>query len=114
MDDLRMSTKLADARRALMLPHPDGEAQSIADAFFECSKVIGDLLRSEDLGDQPEEWVRTLATLMDASTVADPSWRGTRVVKAESFAVDEKHQLSRAVDELAHWAARRFWEARHP
>lgn len=35
--------KFSDARRSLMLPHPQGEAQSIADAFFECDSGLVNL-----------------------------------------------------------------------
>jgi len=41
--------------------------------------------------------------------VQDPDRRGTRLVKAESLSVDQRIELSNAVDELAHWLDRAFW-----
>ena len=39
-DYMHLAEKLGDARRALMLPHPEGETESIVNAFSECSQVL--------------------------------------------------------------------------
>ena len=46
--------KLSAARRILMIPHPRGEAESIANAFHECSLGLHDLKRNE-LDDKARE-----------------------------------------------------------
>lgn len=96
------SEKLSVARRSLMLPHPRGEAESIAGAFEECSHGLHDL-RNEDLDDNARRWVATIKELMDTSGIQDPSGRGTFVIKAERLTEEQKFELSRVIDELAHW-----------
>jgi hypothetical protein len=91
-----------------MLPHPHGEAMSISEAFAECSAGFRDL-RDEDCDDSARQWVNTIREYMDTSGIDDSSGRGTWRIKAEGMSLDEKYELSAAVDELAHWFSRRFW-----
>ena len=99
--------KFAAARRALMLPHTQGEHTSIFHAFHECSLGLHQF-DSSQLGDDEREWIRRLEAYMDTSSLKDPMDEGTWVVKARSFSQDEKIEISRLVDELAHTFDRSF------
>ena len=99
--------KLSIARRALMLPHPNGEEESIASAFFECQSGFIDL-NNEDLDDNSQEWVSQIRGFMDTSEIQASSSKWA--IKASQLTVDERLELSRAVDELAHWFRRRLEE----
>jgi hypothetical protein len=103
------SEKLLDARRSLMLPHPEGEAQSIADAFSICRRGF-DHLNPDDLDDDARRWFTKLGELMDTSGVQDPEGRGTFVVKASGFSLEQRRELSDAVDQLTEWLESAFWE----
>jgi hypothetical protein len=85
-----------------MLPHPRGEAASIASAFHECFLGLGDLIR-DDLDPDARTWIATLEALMGTTGIQDPSGRGTWQIKAETLTEDERFTLSRTVDELAWW-----------
>jgi hypothetical protein len=102
------SEKFSVARRALMLPHPRGEDASIASAFGECTLGLHHLDRST-LDDDARAWVRRLEELMDTTGLSDPATDGLWAVKARKLSIDEKLELSRTVDELAHWFHRKFW-----
>jgi hypothetical protein len=97
--------KFSAARRRLMLPFPHGEAEAIARAFHECSLGLNDL-RDEDLDEDARNWAAELRKLMDTSGLQDPSDRGLWTIKAEQLTEDQMFELSRVVDELAHWFAR--------
>jgi len=99
------SEKFSVARSSLMLPHPRGEAASIASAFHECSLGLHDV-RDEDLDNHARGWVAKLRELMDTSGIQDPTGRGMWLIKAEQLSEEEKFELSRIVDELAHWFRR--------
>lgn len=98
--------KFAAARRNLMLPHTQGEAESIKHAFHECDLGLRELDR-DALDESASAWVRELEGLMDTSGLTDPTGeRGTWAIKAEQLTVDEKIELSQLVDSLACWFAR--------
>ena len=103
------SEKLSAARACLMLPHTHGEAESIAAAFRNCSLAFHNMDES-GLDDSAREWVRKIKQFMDTSGVQDPSGKGTWAVKASTFTTDQQLELSRLIDELAHWFDRRIWE----
>lgn len=103
--------KLSEARRVLMLPHTRGEAESIAMAFHACSLGFHNF-NPDSLDDDARRWFTKITEMMDTSAVDDPEKRGAWVVKAARFTNDEKLELSRVVDELAHWFDRHFWEGR--
>ena len=103
------SEKLSAARKSLMLPHPQGEARGVANAFQECMHAFHDL-RQELLDDDARRWVRTIQDFMDTAGIDDAAGRGTFLVKAEQLTADDLFELSRAVDELAYWFDRHFWE----
>ena len=101
--------KLAAARRSLMLPHTQGEDQSIAYAFHECSLAFH-CMDESGLSDDARRWVSQIREFMDTSGLEDPLGQGTSVLKAQGLTSDQQLELSRAVDELAHWFARKLWE----
>lgn len=103
------SKKFSAARRSLMLPHPRGEAESIASAFREISFGLDNLDEGE-LDEAARNWVEKIKELMDATGIDDPTDRGQLSIKAEQLTEDQKFELSRVLDELAHWFDRRFWE----
>ena len=94
--------KLSAARRALMLPHPLGEAVSVAGAHFEFSIGMRGLT-SDDLDDNAQGWVRTIERVMDLKGIDDPTGKGTANIRAEQLSDEEKADFSRCVDELAWW-----------
>jgi len=107
-DLLRSMQKLHDARRCLMLPHPDGEAASIAEAFAECRAGL-DVLPTH-LDEDAHPYVDTINEAMDTSGIENPYDRGADTVKAEKLTPEQKYEFSRAVDELASYLNRRFYE----
>ena len=96
--------KFAAARRALMLPHPKGEAESIVLAFHECELGLMKLPLDE-LDQNARSWVQTLRELMSTDVIPATSG-GTWSAKAERLTEDERAMLSEVVDELAHWFRR--------
>jgi hypothetical protein len=96
------SEKLSAARSALMLPHPDGEATSIANAFHLLHLAFHRMDES-GLDDNARIWIRKLKELMDTNGLVDPDSVGLWRIKAQQLGTDEKVELSRCVDELAHW-----------
>ena len=61
----------------LMLPHPNGEAQSLAHAFHECLLGLRDVVR-DDLDANARAWIATIERTMDTAGVEDPGGeRGT-------------------------------------
>ena len=97
--------KFASARSVLMLPHPQGEAQSIASAFSECRQGLDRLDRTA-MDYDSLTWIRELENLMSTSGLDDPHKEGLFVLKARKLSEDDQFQLSSVVDELAHWFAR--------
>ena len=87
-----------------MLPHPKGEAESIALAFHECELGLM-RLPLDELDQDARHWVEQLRGLMDTDGIPE-SPRGTWFVKASQLTVDDQMTLSHVVDELAHWFAR--------
>lgn len=85
-----------------MLPHPKGEAASIAYAFLECSLGISKV-EPDDLDDYARDSLGKLKELMDASGLKDPADRGMHTIKAEKLTIEQRRELSSAVDELASW-----------
>lgn len=101
------SEKLNAARNALMLPHSNGEAKSVANAFHEISLAF-DFTQpdKENLNDDARECFRRLKEFMDTSDLTDPQSEGRWIVKARTFDTDDKIIISRCVDELANWFSR--------
>ena len=96
------SEKFATARRSLMLPHPDGDTKSIADAFSECFLSLR-TFNYDDLDDGAKTSLRKLEELMGTTGLDDPLHRGLYTIKAERLSLDQKTELSKEVDYLATW-----------
>lgn len=96
------ASKLSTARRVLMLPHPNGEVESIANAFHEIFLGLKDIDRAE-LDDSARGWAATLDELMDTAGLEDPDKVGLWSVKAQALDVGQLIDLGNAVDELQHW-----------
>jgi hypothetical protein len=103
------SEKFAAARRALMPPHPRGEAASIASAFLEISVGLEDL-DPKKIPAPARNWIMTLRELMDTTGISDPKGRGKFAVKAEQLTDEEKSDRSTCVDELSWWFERAYDE----
>ena len=103
--------KFTHARRALMLPHPQGEAESLVIAFHEC----GHGLRGVDVDRIDDARVRGLIakveTAMNTDSLMDTTGRGLFYERADSMTTQEKSAFADAVDELTSWFSREFWGA---
>lgn len=94
--------KLAAARRALMAPHPGGEARAFAGAFHEC--LLGlQRIPWDELDRDARAWADTIKRATDTTGIEDPLGRGTWEIKAEQLSEAERAAFSRAVDDLADW-----------
>lgn len=105
MEFLRQAEKFSVARRCLMLPHPEGIADSIADAFEACALGMRNL-REGLLDQHAAAWLGRIQTLMDSTGVTASSERERWLARAAQLNVEEQRDLSRLVDELALWFAR--------
>lgn len=101
--------KFDQARRNLMLPHPDGEEQSLLHAFHECSHGLDEIDRSR-LEGNAADWVEELEAFMDTSGLEDPDDKGLWLVKARHLDTDDRIKVSSLIDELADWFQRRAQE----
>lgn len=100
--------KFSAARHILMLPHPNGEEESIVSAFHECSLGLKSIDK-DALDDSQREWIIALERLMNTDGLEDPFEKGLWRVKAEALTESEKFELSRVVDELATSFGRDFF-----
>jgi hypothetical protein len=88
-----------------MLPHPKGEAASIAHAFLDCSLGLHELDRSK-LDQDATDFVTELERLMSTAGLDDLDDVGTYTVRAEQLTLEQRFALARVVDELASWCDR--------
>lgn len=98
--------KLSEARACLMLPHIEGEEGSIMHAFHACKRGLDDLEgkgADQFLDDSAQDWVKAIKALMSTEGIEDEKGEGTWILKARQLTTDDRLQLSRCVDELAHW-----------
>ncbi len=108
MEFVQQTQRFAAARRALMLPHRDGEAAAIASAMSACALGLRNLRRG--LLDEPaERWLVELESLLGASAdLASSNPDRTRwLARAAELDPDQQADLSRLIDDLAHWFERR-------
>jgi hypothetical protein len=61
------------------------------------------------LDDNARRWVMQIKEFMNTDGVGKPN-EGAWMAKARTLSTDQQIDLSRAVDELAHWFDRKFWE----
>ena len=59
--------------------------------------------------DDVQGWIETVRQTMDTTGIEDDSGVGTWMLKAEGLSVDEQHEFSRVIDELASWFNWKFW-----
>ena len=102
MDFSPPAEKFKAARTCLMLPHPKGEAVSIASAFFECSLAISKI-EPDELDTYVRDSLVKLQELMNTLGLKDPADRGMHTIKAEKLTIEQRRELSSTVDELASW-----------
>jgi len=93
--------KFSSARSSLMLPHPEGEAKSLCDAFRECSLGLHNFDESLIQDDNALNNIRKIKESMNSSGLNDQEEKGLWRIKAESLSEEEKYDFSNAVDELA-------------
>ena len=98
--------KFYDARRALLLPHPQGEEESIVVAFHECMHGLKGVKR-EDLDDHAKRWFDIIQDAMNTDGLEAPAGGGTWAVKASKMTNHERSAFADAVDQLATWFTRR-------
>jgi hypothetical protein len=106
MEFPRQAERFSVARRCLMLPHPDGVAESVAKAFEACALGLRSLHRGA-LDKNASAWLQRVEELMNISAIAGADERERRLIRAAQLTPDEQADLSRLVDELAHWFARK-------
>jgi hypothetical protein len=93
---------------ALMLPHPEGEAEAIASAFQECHLAFRDMDR-DDLDAGAREWMEKIEEYICVD--AGDDLHGKWLLKAEKLNVEEKSELSECVYELNSWFHMYFWQS---
>ena len=93
--------KFSVARSCLMLPHPQGEEASIASAFAEIDHGLHRFEVPDDFSDEGVTLLRKLKQLMSTEGLSDPHQEGLYTIRARGMNVDERHTLSRLVDDLA-------------
>lgn len=98
------SQRFAAARRSLMLPHRDGVTSAIASALQACNIGFRNL-RPGQLDEHAAKWLDALQALIGpAPTGGNPdSDREHWHARAAELDVEQQSDLSRLVDELAHW-----------
>lgn len=94
--------KFSAARRALMLPHVHGEHESVASAFHECRLGLHRMNRSK-LDEYLRSLIYALECFMDTEGVSVSGGESAWTIKAKGLSTEEKSEISRLVDELAHW-----------
>jgi len=92
--------KMSIARRALMLPHPNGEVESIVVAFGECGHALHHLDRSDIDDEVANQALEVIDRVMNVDGLEDTDHLGLNYVKAESLSDAEKSAFSDAVDNL--------------
>jgi len=95
---------------ALMLPHPQGESESIVRACHQCRLAFQDLDR-DDLDQSANELVQRLDAFMgpvEAGVDSHPRW----LAKAEKLSIEQKLELSNCIYELNAWFHQYFWSTK--
>jgi len=84
-----------------MLPHPQGEEESISQALFNIDLALYDFQPPKDFGAEETRMLFELRLLVSTDHLVDPDGEGLHFVRASAMTVDERHRLSNLVDELA-------------
>jgi len=87
-----------------MLPHRDGETAALASALQACAMGLRNL-RAGQLDETAARWLVQLRELMGVPDEAKPvaTERAAWLPRAAQMDVDQRADVSRLVDELAHW-----------
>ncbi len=86
-----------------MLPHQNGEHNSIADAFYQCSLALDDIGSAKIDDEYLLSLIGKLRNLMDTTGLTDTDSEGLLTVKARNLNTKDKITLSSTIDELADW-----------
>lgn len=103
--------KFTHAKRALMLPHPSGEAESLVIAFHECDHGLRGVNVDGIDDSRARELIAKIKAAMNTDGLWDTTGRGLFYERAETMTTEEKSAFSDAVAELASWFSRKFWGA---
>ncbi len=96
--------KFSTARQALRVPHTDGEHEPVVSAFQECRAGLHRMNRSK-LDENTRSLIYALECFMDTEGVSVSAGESAWTVKAKGLTADERLEISRLVEELAHWFA---------
>ncbi len=91
------------ARSCLMLPHPQGEESSIANAMFNIMIGVHDYHVPDDFNEDAARQLVELREMMNTDGLQDPNREGLHIVLARTMDVDQRQRFSKLVDELAWW-----------
>jgi hypothetical protein len=100
---------LSLARSSLIAPHERGEERAFASAFHTCQLAFHKFDENQVDNEHALQWIATIKRLMNSEGYADPTGEGTSLHRARAMTLVEKHDFSKAVDELAHWFDREDW-----
>lgn len=104
MSMLYLWEKCSQARRDLMLPHPDGEAASIAEAYWKIHLSAKMHLDRENLDDDAKRSLARLDELMDTTGLKKPTaLSNLHQIRAEQLTQEEQAEFSTLVDHLCGW-----------
>lgn len=90
-----------------MAPLPHGDAIAFTEASVLCSAGLKDL-DPDALDEGAAERVGAIRRVMDTAGIEDPTGHGIVLLRAERLTLEEMHELSTAIDELASWFHDRF------
>jgi hypothetical protein len=96
--------KFSIARRALMLPHPDGQHASLETALTECRLGLHRMNRAK-LDATIRSQIYTLECFMDSTGFSDADGDSAWTIRLKGLSDEEKSEISRLVDELANFFA---------
>lgn len=96
--------KFANARQALLPPHPKGELEALDRAFLECRVGLHRMNRAK-LDDTVRSWIYSLECFMSVEGFSDADGESAWTIKLKSLTPEEKLEISRLMDELGHWFA---------
>lgn len=88
------------ARRALMLPHPNGEHASIETALFECRLGLHRMNRAK-LDETTRSQIYMLECFMDSTGFSDTDGDSAWTIRLKGLSDEDKSEIARLVDELA-------------
>jgi len=94
------SEKFSVARGCLMLPHPQGEESSMANAMFNIMLGLTDFVVPDDFNEDAARQLQELRRMMVTEGLQNDG-QGLHIALAHTMDVDQRHRFSTLVDELA-------------